>query len=229
MAATFVLSLLVFLGDGFDVVHAHNPPDTFVFIAGFYKLFGKRFIFDHHDLSPEMYRARFPGGGSLLVYDVLVLLEKLTCRLADHVIATNESYKKIEMERGRVPEARITIVRNGIELDRLRSVEPDRALRQKGKMIIGYVGVMGFQDGVDNLLRALHHLLRDLRRTDFYCILIGDGDARPGLKSSSTNWLSTSTCGCQGPYLAATSCAISPQRIFVWTRTPRTRTTIVRR
>jgi glycosyltransferase involved in cell wall biosynthesis len=218
MAATFVLSLLVFFGDGFDVVHAHNPPDTFVFIAGFYKLFGKRFIFDHHDLSPEMYRARFPGSGSLLVYDVLVLLEKLTCRLANHVIATNESYKKIEMERGRVPEARITIVRNGIELDRLRSVEPDRALRQKGKMIIGYVGVMGFQDGVDNLLRALHHLLRDLRRTDFYCILIGDGDAWPGLKKLVRELALEEYVWLPGPifggdllrYLSATDICVDP-------------------
>jgi glycosyltransferase involved in cell wall biosynthesis len=218
MAATFVLSLRVFFGDGFEVVHAHNPPDTFVFIAGFYKLFGKRFIFDHHDLSPEMYRARFPGGGSLLVYDVLVLLEKLTCRLANHVIATNESYKKIEMERGRVPEARITIVRNGIELDRLRSVEPDHALRQRGKMIIGYVGVMGFQDGVDNLLRALHHLLRDLRRTDFYCILIGDGDAWPGLKNLVRELALDEYVWLPGPifggdllrYLSATDICVDP-------------------
>jgi glycosyltransferase involved in cell wall biosynthesis len=182
MAASFALSLLVFFHEGFDVVHAHNPPDTFVFIAGFYKLFGKRFVYDHHDLSPEMYQARFSDGGNRLVYHVLVLLEKLTCRLADHVIVTNESYKKVAMERGRVPELRITIVRNGIELRRVRQpVEPDRALRQMGKTIIGYVGVMGFQDGVDYLLRALHHLVRGLGRTDFHCILIGGGDAWAGL------------------------------------------------
>ena len=182
MAASFVLSLVVFFHEGFDVVHAHNPPDTFVFIAAFYKLFGKRFVYDHHDLSPEMYRARFAGGGNRLVYHVLLLLERLSCRLADHVIVTNESYKKVAMERGRVPELRITIVRNGIELSRLRQpVEPDRALRQMGKIIVGYVGVMGLQDGVDYLLRALHHLVRGLGRTDFYCILIGGGDAWEGL------------------------------------------------
>jgi glycosyltransferase involved in cell wall biosynthesis len=182
MAASFVLSVLVFFSHGFDVVHAHNPPDMFVFIAAFYKLFGKRFVFDHHDLAPEMYQARFPGGGSRIVYDVLVLLEKITCCLADHVIATNESYKRMEMERGGVPEARITVVRNGIELQRLRRIEPDPELRRKGKTIIAYVGVMGFQDGVDYLLRALHHLLRDEGRSDFYCILLGAGDAWPGLK-----------------------------------------------
>jgi glycosyltransferase involved in cell wall biosynthesis len=184
MLASFVLSLLVFLRDGFDVVHAHNPPDTFVLIATFYKLFGKRFVYDHHDLSPEMYQARFPGGGNRFVYAVLVLLDKLSCRLADHVIVTNESYKKVAMERGRVPESRITVVRNGIELSRLdRPIEPDRALRQMGKTIIGYVGVMGVQDGVDYLLRALHHLVRVLGRTDFYCILIGGGDAWASLQA----------------------------------------------
>jgi glycosyltransferase involved in cell wall biosynthesis len=182
MAASFLISLTVFFSDGFDAVHAHNPPETFVFIAMFYKLFGKRFVFDHHDLSPEMYRARFPGQGNRIVYTVLVLLERLTCYFADHIIATNESYKKLEMQRDRVPETRITVVRNGIELNRLGPVEPDAALRQKAKTIIGYVGVMGFQDGVDYLLRALHHLVYDLRRTDFYCALIGGGDAWPSLK-----------------------------------------------
>lgn len=183
MAATFVFSLLVFLREGFDVVHAHNPPDTFVFIAIFYKLFGKSFVFDHHDLSPEMYQARFPGGGSRLVHRTLVFLEKLTCRLADRVIATNESYKKMEMERDRVPASRITIVRNGIELQDPPSSEPDSTLCPAGKTIIGYIGVMGFQDGVDYLLRALGHLVRDLNRTDFFCVLVGGGDAFPYLKS----------------------------------------------
>jgi glycosyltransferase involved in cell wall biosynthesis len=186
MFFSFVLSVRVFFAEGFDVVHAHNPPDTFVFIAVLYKLFGKRFVYDHHDLSPEMYQARFAGGGNLFVYRALVWLEKLTCYFADHVIVTNESYKRIARERGRVPESRITIVRNGIELNRLgATIEPDRGLREMGKSIIGYVGVMGFQDGVDYLLRALHHLVHDLGRTDFHCILIGGGDAWESLKAQS--------------------------------------------
>src|SRR5690349_2816453 len=143
MLATYFLSILILFEQGFDVVHAHNPPDTFVFIAAFYKLFGKNFVFDHHDLSPEMYQARFPGGGSRLVHSTLVFLEKLTCRLADRVIATNESYKRIEIERDGVLESSITVVRNGIELQNLSMIEPDRALRPEGKTIIGYIGVMG--------------------------------------------------------------------------------------
>ena len=93
LLTTFFVSWLVFLRGGFDVIHAHNPPDLYFLIAAFYKLFGKRFIYDHHDLSPEMYYARFGGEGNRLVYGVLVLLEKLSCRCADHVIASNESYK----------------------------------------------------------------------------------------------------------------------------------------
>jgi glycosyltransferase involved in cell wall biosynthesis len=180
-AASFAISLLVFVSEGFDVVHAHNPPETFVFIAAFYKLFGKRFVFDHHDLSPEMYRARFSDGGSAIVYHALLLLERLTCVVADHVIATNESYKAVEIERDHVHADRITVVRNGVEVP--RQIRPDPALRQKAKTIIGFVGVMGFQDGVDYLLRALHHLLHNLGRNDFYCVLMGDGDAWVSLRA----------------------------------------------
>lgn len=182
MVMLFLVSLLVFLREGFDVIHVANPPDTLALVAAGYKLLGKRFVYDHHDLAPEMYYARFPGRGNRLVHFALVLLEKLSCRLADHVIATNESYKKMEIERGRVREACITIVRNGTDLHRMGPVEPDRALRSMKKTIVGFAGVMGFQDGVDYLLRALHHLVRDLGRTDFYCVLIGGGDAFADLK-----------------------------------------------
>jgi glycosyltransferase involved in cell wall biosynthesis len=181
-AASFAISLLVFMGEGFDVVHAHNPPETFVFIGAFYKLFGKRFVFDHHDLSPEMYRARFSYGGSTIVYGALLLLERLTCMVADHIIATNESYKEIEMKRDHVPPERIAVVRNGVEVQHGRPIQPDLTLRKKANTLIGFVGVMGFQDGVDYLLRALHHLLHTLGRADFYCVLMGDGDAFESLR-----------------------------------------------
>jgi len=183
MVAMFVLSLVVLFSEGFDVVHAHCPPDTSVFIAALYKLFGKRFVFDHHDLAPEMYYARFRDGGSRLVYHALVLLEKLSCRLADCVIATNESYKAVEMERGRVPAERIYVVRNGPNLERLQPVEPTPALRQRANTILGYVGHMGPQDGVDYLLRVLYHLVYDLDRHDVFCVIVGNGDMLPELKA----------------------------------------------
>ena len=183
MLMIFIISLLVFVRHGFDVVHAHCPPDAFVFITAFYRFLGKRIVYDHHDLSPELYCARFEGGGNQFVYRTLSGLEKLSCRLADHVIATNQSYKKVEMQRGGVPEERITIVRNGPELNSMPPLVTDSELRQHGKTTLCYVGVMGTQDGVDYLLRALKHLVYDMGRTDLFCYLVGRGEAVPRLKS----------------------------------------------
>jgi glycosyltransferase involved in cell wall biosynthesis len=182
-AAIFALSLLVWMRKGFDVIHAANPPEVLVLIGIFYKLFGKRFIFDHHDLSPEMFCAGFGGTPNHPVHHILTWLERLSCRVADHVIATNESYKRIEMERGGVAEERITIVRNGPDLVRFRPVEPDPALRSHGKTVIAYIGIMGSHDGVEYLMRALQLLKRELGRSDFACVLIGKGEAVPKLKA----------------------------------------------
>jgi glycosyltransferase involved in cell wall biosynthesis len=182
LAATFAFSLVVYLHKGLDIIHAHNPPDLFFLVAAFYRLLGKRFVFDHHDLSPEMYSAHFGEDGSRAIYSALVLLERLSCRLADRVIATNESYKAVEMARGGVREERITIVRNGPDLESLELVRPDPGLGQKAGTILGYVGVIGYQDGVDYLLRALHHLVFDLNRHDILCIVIGDGPALSELR-----------------------------------------------
>lgn len=183
MTASFLLSFWIFVRHGFDVVHAHNPPDLFVFIAVFYKLAGKKFVFDQHDLAPEMYHARFSGGGNRIVHRLLVLFEKLSCRLADHVIATNESYRAMEMDRGTVPEHRISVVRNGPDLTRVRRLSPDAELRERAATIIAYVGSIGVQDGMDYLLRALRKLIDDLGREDFYVVVIGGGDA---LQASKT-------------------------------------------
>jgi glycosyltransferase involved in cell wall biosynthesis len=182
MVVVSALAFYLFLTRNFDVIHAHQPPDTFALIAAFYKLFGKKYVLDHHDLAPELYYARFRGEGNALVFKSLVFFEKLACRLADHVIATNQSYKLVEMERGQVPESRITIVRNGPDLKELASTGPDPDVRKMAGTIIGYVGVMGVQDGVDNLLRALECLRRDFGKSDFMALMVGDGAAFRGLK-----------------------------------------------
>ncbi|MDH3223596.1 MAG: glycosyltransferase, partial [Gemmatimonadota bacterium] len=157
MVATFFLTFKVLLRSGFDIIHAHNPPDTFVIIGGFYRLFGKRFVFDHHDLAPEMYRARFPDGPAL-VLRLLRGFEALTFRLSDLVISPNDSYRRVAIERGGVEPHRVAVVRNGPNLARVRCVDPDEGLRAKADFVLGYVGVMGTQDGIDYLLRALLHL-----------------------------------------------------------------------
>jgi glycosyltransferase involved in cell wall biosynthesis len=179
-----VLSLVVLIREGFDIVHAHNPPDTFFFLAAFYRLLGKHFIYDHHDLSPEIYRyGRFDEESNWFVYRTLIVCEQLTCRVANCVIVTNESYKTIDIERGRVPTQRIFVVRNAPLRKHLRDVEPDAAVRSAATTVIGYVGQIGRQDGLDYLLRALHHLVYDLKYQDISCVIIGDGDMLPELKS----------------------------------------------
>lgn len=181
MVAIFGLSLWVAIRQGIDIVHAHCPPDLFVFMGIFYKAFGKRFVYDHHDLAPELYSTRFSGKPKGLFYNVLIWLEKLSCRFADCVIATNQSYKQVEMERGRVPEERIVIVRNGPDLDQLGQTDPATRNRFNGITAVVYAGVMGYQDGLDYLLRALACLRDDLGRADFVCTLVGDGDASKSL------------------------------------------------
>lgn len=183
--ACFLLSLFVLIRDNFNVIHAHNPPDTLVFIGLFYKLLGKEFIFDHHDLTPELFLSRIGQKSSFiykLIYKILVKLEKLSCRVADYVFATNESYKNIEIKRSEISPAKTYIVRNGPDSSRIYYVEPDKKLTQLHKIILGYVGAMNPQDGVDYLLRALYHLRYDFKKTNFHCIIIGRGDALVNLK-----------------------------------------------
>ena len=177
LVATFLLSLIVWLDGGFDIIHAANPPDIAVFVAAFYKLFGVRFIFDHHDLMPEMYWERFGGRGNRLVYKMILALEGFSCGQADLIIATNKSYKEIEIKRHAIPKKSITVVRNGPLLEKFHPASPDISLREKGRIILGFVGVMAKQDGVDYLLRALHLLVQELKRDDFYCVIIGKGSS----------------------------------------------------
>ncbi len=183
MVAIGLWTLYYFLRHGFDIIHAHNPPDTLMLIAAPYKLLGKRFVFDHHDLMPEMYHARLNGGGSAWVRRALVFFERLTCRLADHIIVVNESYKAMDMERSGIPEGRITVVRNGPDVSRLTPVLPDAELRGRAELIIGYIGELGPQDGLDYLLRTVRHLVYDLGQTSVLCVLIGQGPVLPALKT----------------------------------------------
>jgi glycosyltransferase involved in cell wall biosynthesis len=181
-SACFCLSICLFIKEGFDVVHAHNPPDTLFLIGGFYKLFGKKFVFDHHDLSPELYESRFGVSGGM-VYKSLMLLENLSLRLSDIAIATNETYKEIQINRGGIKPENVYVVRNGPDLNRVKLVPTDEKLKAMGKTILGYIGAMNPQDGVDYLLRSLSHLVYKLKRSDFYCVIIGSGDSFEDLKS----------------------------------------------
>jgi glycosyltransferase involved in cell wall biosynthesis len=184
-SACLGLSLYVFATEGFDVIHAHNPPDTLVVVAAIHKLLGKKSVFDHHDLSPELYLSRYRTNAEGFVTRCLRVLEKLSVKCADVVIATNESYRAIDIERNGAAPERVFIVRNGPDAKRVRSTEPDERLRSMDKKILVYLGAMNPQDGVDHLLVALAHLLRDLKRADFYCVLIGSGDSVDALRAQA--------------------------------------------
>jgi glycosyltransferase involved in cell wall biosynthesis len=178
---TFLLSLRVFFTRGFDVVHACNPPDLFFLIGAFYKLLGRKFLFDHHDANPELYVAKF--GRKDLFYRLMVLVERLTFKTADVSIATNHSYRRIALERGGMPSERVFVVRSGPSLERLKVLPPVESLKRGRKHLVGYVGVMGRQEGIDYLLQAARHLVFDLKRTDVHFGLVGGGTSLEDMKA----------------------------------------------
>jgi len=178
---TFVLSLRVLWARGFDVVHACNPPDLFFLIGGFYKLFGKRFLFDHHDANPELYVAKF--GRKDFFYRLMLLLERLTFRTADVSIATNHSYRRIAIERGDMAAERVFVVRSGPSLERLKIGPGDPRLKKGRKFLVGYVGVMGRQEGIDYLLHAASYIVHGLGRRDVQFGLVGGGTSLDEMKA----------------------------------------------
>jgi glycosyltransferase involved in cell wall biosynthesis len=159
----------------FDVVHVANPPDFLLAAVGPARRGGARAIFDHHDLTPELFRSRFGRAG--LVHRALLAIERWAMRSADVVISTNESYRRIAIERGGVAPEDVFVVRNGPDLDRFRPVPADPALRQGRRHLLAYLGVMGPQDGIDHALRALA-ALRELREDDWHAVFVGEGEVR---------------------------------------------------
>jgi glycosyltransferase involved in cell wall biosynthesis len=180
---SFMKSVRVALaGRGFDVIHACNPPETYWLLAWFWRLFGKRFLFDHHDLSPEMYAAKF-GRDSGPMYQGLRFLERMTFRSADVVITTNESHKHIAQTRGGVAPERVFVVRSGPDLARFKVYDADPAWKQGKPFLLVYLGEMCKQDGVDHLVRAVRILRQDLQRDDFRAVFVGGGPEQPMIRA----------------------------------------------
>ena len=170
----FILSVKVWLTRGFDVIHACNPPDTIFLIGGFYKLvFGKRFVFDHHDLNPELYEAKFGRRGFL--WRLQILLERWTFQSADVSIATNESFRSVAIARGGMSPDRAFVVRNGPNLTRVRTLPPDEEWKVGRKFLVAYVGMIGNQDGLELLIDAVLHIRTQRKRDDVQFVIIGDG------------------------------------------------------
>jgi glycosyltransferase involved in cell wall biosynthesis len=168
----------------FDIVHICNPPDLLFLVALPLKLRGARVIFDQHDLGPELCESRF-GRGKGVLYRGVVALERLTYRVADVVIATNGSYRRAALDRGRKAPERVFVVRSAPDLSRFAGGVPDPALKQGKEHLLCYLGVMGPQDGVDYALRSLA-ALRGIRPDDWHAVFVGSGDCFDEMRALAT-------------------------------------------
>jgi len=180
------LSCLVYFKGGFDVIHACNPPDTIFIIGALFKLLFKcKFVFDHHDINPELYEAKF--GRRDFFYRMLLFFERMTFRTADVSIATNESYRRIAIERGGMSPDKVVVVRSGPDLNRIKTVPAVETLKRGRKYLVGYVGVMGKQEGIEFLLRAAYHIIRVKNCRDIQFVLVGGGTALGWLKGMASD------------------------------------------
>jgi glycosyltransferase involved in cell wall biosynthesis len=169
----------IYLRRGFHVIQACNPPDNIFLIALPFRVLGVKFIFDHHDANPELYLAKF-GRRSLLYY-LQLWLERMTYRTSDVVIATNLSYEALAIGRGGCDPGDVFVVRNGPNLDTFKAVPPSPALRHGKAHLVGYVGTMSFQDGIDILLDVAAHI-KKLGRRDVHFTCVGGGPALAALR-----------------------------------------------
>lgn len=176
------LALKVARKHGFDTIQGCNPPDLIFLVAWPFKLFGKRYIFDHHDINPELYEAKFNKRG--FFWKLMVLFERLNFRSANVVISTNNSYREIAMTRGSKAAEDVFVVRSGPNLNRLSILPPNPEWKNGRDHMVGYVGVMGDQEGIDLLLEAAQKIVHDHKR-DVQFVLVGGGPALDGLKAQA--------------------------------------------
>jgi glycosyltransferase involved in cell wall biosynthesis len=169
-----------FFNGGFDVIHACNPPDLIFIVAQPFKLFGKKFVFDHHDINPELYEAKFNRKD--FFYKMMLLFEKLTFKSACVSIATNESYKKIAVERGGKKKEDVFVVRSGPSLKRLKIIKANEYLKKGKKFLVGYVGVIGKQEGLNYLIDAAKYIVEEKNINDVHFICVGGGTELEAVK-----------------------------------------------
>ena len=179
---TFLLSIFVWWREGIDAIQSANPPDFFFVIGLFFKLFGKKYVFDHHDLVPETCLTRWTGIKLKLIYGLAYWAEQATYRTADMLIATNQSYRDVAIKRGRVDPSRVFVVRSGPAKDKFQAVAPQLKLKKGAPFLVCYLGVMGPNDGLDYLLEAIYEVKNTLKRQDIHFTLIGSGDMLPAVK-----------------------------------------------
>lgn len=178
----FRLLLKVFRKQGVqDVIHACNPPDLiFIAAAPFFFFTRCKFLFDHHDINPELWIAKFGKKG--LGYRAMILAERFTYFFAKHAIVTNESYKEIAMRRGHKREEDVTVVRSGPNLSKLKIGAAKPEVKKGFKYLVGYIGVMGQQEGVDLLLNSVDYIVNKKNRKDVRFCIMGGGPSLEELR-----------------------------------------------
>jgi glycosyltransferase involved in cell wall biosynthesis len=180
LCAQIYLTLRICLTRKKHILHACNPPDTIFIIGIFFRLFGKKFVFDHHDICPELFDVKFGHRG--LAYKLSVFLERCSFAVANISIATNESYARIAVTRGRMKREKVFIVRSGPDLRRIRRVPEESELKCGKSHLVAYVGVMGKQEGLDLLLESIKYLVDQMQREDIHFALVGGGTELETLK-----------------------------------------------
>ena len=176
----FRLARVVRRERGFDVIHGCNPPDLVFLLAWRYRLSGVRYLFDHHDVCPELFEAKFDKKG--LLYRVMLIWERLTFATADVSIATNESFRDIAIRRGKMAPQDVFVVRSAPKIEKFEIRPGDPALKKGAKTLLGYVGVIGQQEGMDLLVAAADYLIRDMGYDDVHFAIVGFGPEVPAVQ-----------------------------------------------
>jgi glycosyltransferase involved in cell wall biosynthesis len=172
---TLLLTMRARLSGRFDVIHACNPPDTFFAIALLWRPWRVRFIFDQHDLCPELYVSKYPQREGDAMHRMTIRFERWTYRSAHAVIVTNESFREIAIRRGDIAPDRIFVVRSGPDAERIRESPLQSGDRPEARFVLGYLGTMSTQDGVDGLLRVVDQIVNGFGRKDVHQVIVGDG------------------------------------------------------
>jgi glycosyltransferase involved in cell wall biosynthesis len=167
---------------GFDVIHGCNPPDNIYMVASYFKEYGVKYVFDHHDICPELFEAKF-GSTSGLLYKSQIWLERQTYKHCDFAFVTNESYKRIAIERGKMDPDKVIVLRSGPKLERMRIMEPVESIKRGFKYMVGYLGVIGQQEGIEYLIEAARYIKE--RDNNIFWGIVGGGPHLETLKKQA--------------------------------------------
>lgn len=171
---------------GFDVIHGCNPPDNIYLVAKHFRKYGVKYVFDHHDICPELFEAKF-GKTSGPLYFSQIWLERQTYKHCDFAFVTNKSYKKIAIERGKMSPDKVIVLRSGPKLERMRIQQPVESIKRGKKYMVGYLGVIGQQEGIEYILEAAKYCKETLKRNDIFWGIVGGGPHVAALRQMCTD------------------------------------------